>query len=186
VSERVTPGHLAVAAIAIGGALLWTAPGWAPAIARLVLMTIAGGAALHVLRVHAPPTLDTSAFHWTFREAGAGDSLEARHLRQALDGRRHRIPGAQPLPPAAVRLLQTLVDAELAQRGDVLEDPRARARAAADLSPETIAIYNYDATVALPWFRTSRPDPHAVAAVVGSVLDDLGLGSPDAFASDDS
>ncbi|NNF38874.1 MAG: hypothetical protein HKN71_09405 [Gemmatimonadetes bacterium] len=185
-SERITPGHLAAAAVAIGGTLLWMAPGWAPSVSRLVLMTIAAGAALYVLRVHAPPTLDTSAFRWTFREAGSGDSLEARHLREALHGRRHRIPGAQPLPPATVRLLQTLIEAELAQRGDVLDDRDARDRAAADLSPATIAIYNYDATVSASWFRTSRPDPRAVAAVVGSVLDDLGLGSPDAFASDDS
>lgn len=170
------PGHVAAATLTLGGLLLLAAPGRAPGILRLILVTIAAAGGFYALLVHGGPTRRMSAFRWTLRgQAEEAAAADAHRLRATLTGRRHRIAGGRPLPPAAIRLLQSLIEAHLVHEGAGPDEPFRRSVARADLAPLTRAILAHDATVNPPWFRTRRPDPAESARIVQAVLDDLGL-----------
>ncbi len=170
------PGHVAAAALTLGGLLLMGVPSRGPSIVRLVLVTVAAAGAVYALLVHGGPTLRLSAFRWTLRPEGdEAASFDAHRLRTALNGRRHRVAPGRTLPPAAIRLLQPLIEAHLVHEGAGPDEPYRRAAALARLSPLTRAVLDHDATVQPPWFRTRRPDAAASARLVQGVLDDLGL-----------
>lgn len=172
------PGHLAAAALTLGGLLLIGVPQRAPSIIRLVLVTLAAAGGLHLILSHGGPAFLLSPFRWTLREKDDdGGSADARRLRSALEGRRHRIAGAAPLPPATIRTLQPLIEAALDRDGAGPDAPLRRAAALQRLSLQTRAILAHDATVNPPWFRTLRSDPRATARVVSAVLDELDLAS---------
>lgn len=171
------PGHVAAAALTLGGLLLLGVPSRAPGIVRLVLVTIAAAGAVYALLVHGGPTLRLSPFRWSARPDGdEAAAFDAHRLRAALGGRRHRVAGGRPLPPSTIRLLQPLIEAHLLHEGAGPDEPYRRGAALRRLAPETRAILSHDATVTPPWFRTRRPAPAETARVVEAVLDDLGLG----------
>lgn len=170
------PGHLAAAALTLGGLLLIGVPQRAPSIIRLVLVTLAAAGGLHLILAHGSPAFLLSPFRWTLRDADdQGGSADARRLRSALEGRRHRIAGGPPLPPATIRILQPLIEAALDRDGAGPDSPLRRAAALQRLSATTRAILAHDATVNPPWFRTVRSDADRTAEAVSRVLDELDL-----------
>lgn len=170
------PGHLAAAALTLGGLLLIGVPERAPSIIRLVLVTLAAAGGLHLIMAHGSPAFLLSPFRWTVRDRDdEGGSADARRLRTALEGRRHRIAGGPALPAATIRILQPLIEAALDRDGAGPESPLRRAAALQRLSMPTRAILAHDATVNPPWFRTLRSDARSTARVVSAVLDDLDL-----------
>lgn len=171
------PSNVAAAAVVIGGGLLVLWPTHVMSIGRIVILTVAIAAALHVLATHVPATGWISPFKWMSpfnrRDPKRGrrgpDELELIH--SYLTARRQPVEDAPPVPPAVLRILQRLISAKLQVT------PRAaRAGSARDrerVSPLTWAVLTAEPMRRPTWWSTLAADPDEVARLVRHVLDDL-------------
>ena len=181
------PGHVASAALVIGGVLVFLMPERSLSIAQLVVMTAAAATGLWALAVNAPFAWWTSPFD--AKGAPAGErygSEEVETIRATLSGRRQPLAGAPPLPGEAMRLLEPLIRVALERKG---LDPRSEEdlNSVRDLlSPVSWAILTSEPLTWPRWHKTRRPDEGQVAEAVHQVLDDLEWLSPSDVQARDS
>jgi hypothetical protein len=176
--RALKPGHVAAAAVMIGGLLVVALPQHGPSIGRLVVVTIAAAAGLHALAVNTPEGSATGWLGSPFdRASRAGrwplGSDEIQRIRSKLSGRRQPIGNGPPLPPDALRLLQPLIRVALERAGLDPDDEAGLESVRARLSPLTWAVLTSDPMTPPDWYRTRRPDPRRVAEVAHRVLDEL-------------
>ena len=176
-NERsLRPGHVAAAAVLIGGVLLVVLPQYGMSIVQLVIVTVAASAGLYALAVNVPSTGWISPFKWMspFNRAASGrrtrGSDELRSIRSKLSGRRQLIENGPPVPPEALRLLKPLIVSALDLDTDD-EPPPESARGL--VSPLTWAVLTSEPLERPGWFRTRRSDEREVTQAVHRVLDDL-------------
>lgn len=169
------PAEIAAAAVVIGGSLIVVWPQHGASLTRLIIATIAAAAGLYVFTVLAPPAWWTSPFDARpGRGRRRGRSVDdVDWIRALMAGRRQPIENGPPLPPGMLRLLQPLIRSALEREGlDPVErglhGPTRTAPA-----PLMRAVLAAEPLRHAPWFRTRRPDPRSVAAIVDDVLDDL-------------
>jgi hypothetical protein len=152
----IRPGHVAAAALLIGGVLVISVPQYAATVLRLMVVSVAAAAALYAIEVIAPPRWWRSPFPARRRRtqrASTADELD--WIRALISGPRQRLDGAVPLPPELVRMLQSLgAEAGATTAGVSGGDP--------------------DATIAaVPWYRLLPPAPRTTARAVLMILDDI-------------
>lgn len=177
-NERtLRPANVAAAVMAIGGALTLVFPGHVLSILQVVAVTVAAAAGLYVLAVHVPPSGWISPFRWmspfrlaTRPQRRGGRSAELEAIRVRMSGRRQRIAGGPPLPPAVLRMLQPALRAALdLDLREGVPPPQARDR----LSPAAWTVLTAEPLAGARWFRTLHSDPRAVAEAVHVILDEL-------------
>jgi hypothetical protein len=175
----VRPGEMVGACLLLGGCLLAAFPGYALSILRVVLVTLAAGAALYALAVHVPPTGWMSPFKWMSpfgkpvrpREDGTdGDTRDLASIRSKLRGWRYPGSSVPPMPPAVIAILKPVIRTGL-------ESPRTHGRppglAGRRGSMITWAMLDAEPPRGLDWLRMLPPKEEEVAEVVHAVLDDL-------------
>jgi hypothetical protein len=172
--QVLRPAHIAAAAVVLGGIITAVLPQHAPSLLRLVIVTAAAAAALYALVVNAPPTWWRSPFDRRvpapWRRRGSG---EVGRIRLLLGSRRQRIPGAPPLPPETLRLLQSIIRSALEREGLDPDDAADVELARGTFSPLVVAILSAAPLERPPWHRTLRADERGTADVVHRVLDEL-------------
>jgi len=177
--HNVRPAEMVGACLLIGGCLLVAFPGHAFSIVRVVLVTMAAGAALYALAVHVPPTGWMSPFKWMSpfgkpmqpkADERVGDLSDLASIRSKLRGWRYPGPRIPPMPPAVVSLLKPVIRT-------ALKSPRNHGsptgQAARQGSMITWGILDAQRPGSLDWLRVLPPKEAEVAEVVHAVLDDL-------------
>lgn len=173
------PAAVASAGVVLAGIITLAAPRYALGALQLALATGAAAMALHVLARQVPPTGWMAPFTWmspfatpTGSERSAGGQDDVVTLRKKITGRRQRIAGGPALPPDLVRLMKPLIGSALHLDPD---HPDALRRARERSSALLCSILAAEPARGLARLRTMRPDPVAVAGVLGAVLDELHL-----------
>jgi hypothetical protein len=172
--EWLRPGHVAAAALLIGGMLVAVLPQHALSIARLVVVTMAAAAALHALALNAPPRWWRSPFaghRRNRRRASTADDID--WIRSMLAAPRQRVRHGPSLPPETLGVLQPLIRSALERHGIDAADTRGRAAARTLLAPVSWAVLTGEPVKGGQWYRLLPPDERATARVVHGVLDDL-------------
>lgn len=157
------PGHVALAAVVIGSALVVMLPQHAMSIMRLVILTVGVAAALFALGVNAPPTWWRSPFDRRRSRRRGIDEID--RIRSYLTAWRQPVPNGPALPPEVVNLLRQ----QLAASDEVAGAGRAGGDA---MSPLSRAIMQAEPKWR-PWQRRIPPNGREVAAVVDAVLDEI-------------
>jgi len=172
--NKVPPGQVAGAVLAIGAVLVILFPQHALSVVQLVLMALAAVAGLYALAELAPSSWWASPFEGEERP----QPLRAYHdqlsfTESTFTGRRQAIDHGPPLPPATLRLLKPLIGVALSREHLDPKVPAHRDRARRRLSSQTWAVWTAEPVMATSWWSTHRPDPRRVARAVADVLDDL-------------
>ena len=172
--NKVPPGQVAGAVLAIGAVLLIVFPAHALSVVQLVVMAWAAIAGLHAVDELAPSSWWASPFDGEERPR----QIRVHHdqlsfTESTFSGRRQTLEHGPPLPPATLRLLKPLIAVALSREHLDPEIPAHRDRARRRLSPQTWAVWSADPVLATSWWSTRRPDPREVARAVEDVLDDL-------------
>lgn len=159
--------HMAASAVLFGGALAALLPHHALNVLRLVIVSLAVIAALHVLALHAPPRWWRSPFARELprrRAAQAADEIEWVAAMMAQP--RQRLRNAPPVPPAVIAALRPLLESAAARHAVTHHGQEAT------MSPLAQAIVQ-----APPpprhWLRLLPGDARSTARVVDAILDEV-------------